>query len=555
MNIKDFLKLLKLCWNRSGAKINLLIIITSITTVLELVGFGLVIPLINLSFTSENIDDSKVSQIFDNLLQTFGLSLEFNLVLLMIVIIFFFKGFFVFLGNNLQIWITTGIRKTIQNKIIGLYEDVDYRFFMTKKIGDHTNLLIRECEGYQTVINNISKGFVAFTSALLFVVSLSIVDLYFIIFLVFFSGLVFLVFIPIIKKTKFFSFSNVKLYSLLNAQLIELIQNFSYLKGTFRTGIFTKTIYRITEKLVNINRRLGVFSNLIGSIKEPLGVLIISGLIFIKVTIFNSSLPEVIVLGLILYRLIQKILDIQNHWQRLNESVASVFCTEDEIINLNNKQEIDGDLKILNLQKRISFKKVSFSYDKKQILKNINLEIKPKNTTGIRGKSGIGKTTLVKLIMKLIKPSQGVILCGNKNIKNIQSQSLRSKIGYVSQDINLFNGSLKENITFWDTKENYEEIKKSMKLAGCFDLYERLEENIGDKAMKLSGGQKQRVLIAREIYKKPDILIFDEPTSSLDSKSEDIIIKTIKTLKKKITIIIVSHRKKLFKICDKIIDL
>ena len=131
MNIKDFLKLLKLCWNRSGAKINLLIIITSITTVLELVGFGLVIPLINLSFTSENIDDSKVSQIFDNLLQTFGLSLEFNLVLLMIVIIFFFKGFFVFLGNNLQIWITTGIRKTIQNKI--LVENVDYRFFMTKK--------------------------------------------------------------------------------------------------------------------------------------------------------------------------------------------------------------------------------------------------------------------------------------------------------------------------------------------------------------------------------------------------------------------------------------
>ena len=86
-----------------------------------------------------------------------------------------------------------------------------------------------------------------------------------------------------------------------------------------------------------------------------------------------------------------------------------------------------------------------------------------------------------------------------------------------------------------------------MKLAGCFDLYERLNENIGDKAMKLSSGQKQRVLIAREIYKKPDILIFDEPTSSLDSKSEEIIIKTIKTLKKRITIIVISHRKKLLR--------
>ena len=289
MNNQDFLKLLKLCWNRSGKKINLLIVITSITTILELIGFGLVIPLINLSFNSENIDNSKVSQIFNNLFQTFGLNLEFNLVLLMIVIIFFFKGLFVFLGNNLQIWITTGIRKTIQNKIIGLYENVDYRFFMTKKIGDHTNLLIRECEGYQTVINNISKGFVAFTSALLFIVSLSIVDFNFIIFFVFFSVLIFFFFVPIIKKTKFFSFSNVKLYSSLNAQLIELIQNFSYLKGTFRTSTFTNIIYQITEKLVNINRRLGLFSNLIGSIKEPLGVLIISVLIFIKVSVFKSS--------------------------------------------------------------------------------------------------------------------------------------------------------------------------------------------------------------------------------------------------------------------------
>ena len=169
-----------------------------------------------------------------------------------------------------------------------------------------------------------------------------------------------------------------KLYSSLNAQLIELIQNFSYLKGTFRTGTFTKTIYQITEKLVNINRRLGLFSNLIGSIKEPLGVLTIAGLIFIKVTIFNSSLPEVIVLGLILYRLIQKILDIQNHWQRLNESVASVFCTEDEIINLNNKQEIDGDLKIIDLQKGFPSKMYSFHMIKNKFSRMLILKLDQK---------------------------------------------------------------------------------------------------------------------------------------------------------------------------------
>ena len=132
--------------------------------------------------------------------------------------------------------------------------------------------------------------------------------------------------------------------------------------------------------------------------------------------------------------------------------------------------------------------------------------------------------------------------------------SIRSTIGYVSQDLNLFNGSLRENITFWskENESNDKKIKKVMKLSGCYDLYSRIDENMGDNASKLSGGQKQRIIIARELYREPSILILDEPTSALDNENEKNIIKTITNLKTKYSIILISHKNSLLKICDKI---
>ena len=147
----------------------------------------------------------------------------------------------------------------------------------------------------------------------------------------------------------------------------------------------------------------------------------------------------------------------------------------------------------------------------------------------------------------------GKIYCNGINYSDLDLSSIRSMIGYVSQDLNLFNGSLRENITFWskENESNDKKIKKVMKLSGCYDLYSRIDENMGDNASKLSGGQKQRIIIARELYREPNILILDEPTSALDNENENII-KTITNLKTQYSIILISHKKSLLKTCDKI---
>ena len=170
------------------------------------------------------------------------------------------------------------------------------------------------------------------------------------------------------------------------------------------------------------------------------------------------------------------------------------------------------------------------------------------------------KSSLIYLILQSsLKPSSGNIFLGDDNFNKIDNKSLRSKIGFVSQDISLFHGTIIENVILSENKNNKNlgkiknNIKKSLSLAGCSELFERLEFDVGENGRRLSGGQRQRLSIAREIYKNPQLFIFDEATSSLDLKSESVIKETIKKLKNQKTIIIISHKISLLENCDNII--
>lgn len=228
---------------------------------------------------------------------------------------------------------------------------------------------------------------------------------------------------------------------------------------------------------------------------------------------------------------------------------------------IDQKNEIYHDenapsLKLINAS--MEFKNISFTYpDGTQALKNLSAKIEGGTKVGLVGVSGSGKTTFLNLIPRFFHLKNGSIFIDNQNINDINLNSLRKEISLVSQDVILFDDTIKANILYGNALASNEEIIKACKFAAAQDFVEKLpnkyETIIGENGIKLSGGQKQRLSIARAILKNSSIILLDEATSSLDSESESVIQKAIENLTKNKTTIIIAHRLSTVMNCDKIL--
>jgi subfamily B ATP-binding cassette protein MsbA len=230
-----------------------------------------------------------------------------------------------------------------------------------------------------------------------------------------------------------------------------------------------------------------------------------------------------------------------------------------ELIDQINEIYHDENAPSLKLNNAsVEFKNISFTYpDGTQALKNLSAKIEGGTKVGLVGVSGSGKTTFLNLIPRFFHLKNGSILIDNQNINDINLNSLRKEISLVSQDVILFDDTIKANILYGNALASHEEIIKACKFAAAQDFVEKLpnkyETIIGENGIKLSGGQKQRLSIARAILKNSSIILLDEATSSLDSESEAVIQKAIENLTKNKTTIIIAHRLSTVMNCDKIL--
>jgi ATP-binding cassette subfamily B protein len=200
-----------------------------------------------------------------------------------------------------------------------------------------------------------------------------------------------------------------------------------------------------------------------------------------------------------------------------------------------------------DFNKDILFENIEFYYqDKKPIFNNLNLSIQKNSLVGIVGQTGSGKTTIIKLLLRFYDPINGSIKIGNHKTKDIKLKKLRENIGYVSQDIFMFDGSIKDNIAYPNIGDDNEKIITAAKQSQSHEFIIKLPDGydtfIGERGQKLSEGQKQRIAIARALYKDPPILIFDEATSSVDNETELLLQKALYEISQDRTTIVIAHR-------------
>lgn len=233
------------------------------------------------------------------------------------------------------------------------------------------------------------------------------------------------------------------------------------------------------------------------------------------------------------------------------ERIFTVVDTPSSIQNSANAIEING------FQEAIVFDKVSFSYEKEQVLKDINFKLEKGKTIALVGPSGGGKSTLADLVPRFYDPSDGSITLDGRELNTIEIGSLRKQMGIVTQESILFNDTVFNNIAFGLEGISEEKVIEAAKIANAHEFIVQLENgyhtSIGERGSKLSGGQRQRLSIARAVLKNPPILILDEATSALDSQSEKLVQEALTNLMNNRTTLVIAHRLSTIQHADEIL--
>ena len=303
--------------------------------------------------------------------------------------------------------------------------------------------------------------------------------------------------------------------------------------------------------------------------KQFIEILAISGLVGVCIFMVlqeRSGLEVMAILSLLAtagFRLIPSFSRILRNLQSIRFGWASVDVLNEELGNVENKNSQSPGVNNGNhitFDCNFTLTNVSFSYgqNKKEILREVNLEVKKGECIGIVGESGAGKSTLSNLLLGLVSPTSGVLEVDGCRIHSENIQSWQQIIGYVPQEIYLLDDTIERNIAFGinDAVIEHSRVGDVVKKAGIqkyiSSLDEGLNSKIGERGVRLSGGQRQRIGIARALYQNPQVLVLDEATSALDAKTEEGILEELHLMKGNVTMIIIAHRPSTLQFCDRI---
>jgi ATP-binding cassette, subfamily B, bacterial PglK len=562
----DLSKALLLLGPKLKIKFIALIFFCLLSTIVEMLSVSLLIPILNiLAGRSENILNFLSNNDLNFLIPYLNLKIILLIFLSVYIIKIFFRLFLIHYQNDFIFTFFT----FLLNKLYQKYIYKDYLFHLKNNSGVLIrNLLseIHQCSiGFVGSILNIIIEFIVIIGLILVLI---LYKPYTVISFICLTGFVALFLTLILKKKSKLLGQNRQKFSLINLNYImETFGGIKEIKVNLKEPQIIKNFYLNSLNLKKVNYLFQILVQIPRLILELLFIISLVGLLF---HLISSGLPAgeiVIFLGLLISifaRILPSIYKLSSSYINIGYYKPSVELLFKELIShkgdVSNKYNFNkkNDLKI-KFSDKIEMKKISFMYPgtSKEILSNTNLIINRGDKIGIYGESGSGKSTVVDLIVGLLDPTKGKILVDGKDIKKNKKQWFEI-IGYVPQNIFLNDDDIKNNITFYDTKNNidfkkYNEVIKIAQLeALILDENSKDNHNVGERGMQLSGGQRQRIGLARSLYKKSEILIFDEPTNALDEKNETNFLNSIFSLKSNNTIIIISHKKNTLKKCNRI---
>ena len=532
-----------------------------ISGILDSIGLSLIAPTISLLISESGELDAE-TEIIKNLKEIFNyLNIPYSLryVLGSIAIIMLLRSIFIFWQNIyisiLQYEYTSELGKKYHKFLSSL------RWHDFKKYNQSSSInILNEANRAGSSLRSYVNMFSNFFTIGLYVFFLAIISYRMTLVSIILSIFIMVIFSRIIKISNILGKKQTH-----KAQ--DLIQNMSdsvnfskYIRTHGKMNFMSKKLFKSFDASKNNQIKMGLNESIFQASYEYafIGFLMLG--LLIAARFFELPASTIALVTIILYRLFQRLKIFQQNYQSFNKNAPGFFTVKNE---LDKKFEIKdewGKKRFSDLKYNIELKNASFNIGDRKIISKLNITFEKNKITAIKGKSGSGKTTLIDTITGLTDLDKGSILIDGEDIRNYSKSSYQNSIGYVDQNALLFNDTIYNNLN-WGLNKNITK-KQIYSISKDLDIHDLIlslpntyDSNVGDFGNSLSGGERQRIVIARTLINKPKLLILDEATSQLDSKSQKIVLNLLRKIKRSTTIIMVTHRNETLNIADKVIEI
>ena len=518
------------------------------------------IPIVDYILDPQLLNKSKITIIVTNFYNFLNIKLSFLSLSFLFIIFQLFKALITIFINYSILRFKYDVLRKLNKNTLELVLNCNWNFFSEIDYGYLTNTFVKEITKIGDLIGQLARMFAAMTQFLIYLTVPLFINYQLTLSILL---LILVVAVPIIKISGSLGLKygkeNTQTANFMMSSLGEILNSLKFIFINSQSTYFKKDFLKKFDSHVNATLKSQILSTTVNSFFQPIGVIII-------IIVFGLFISKGIILSevaAIFYSLIS-IVSATNTLVGINININNFIPSIDQLNSILDKskkfQKKNGKLVFNQLEANIEFKNLNFSYENKEkIIKGLNLSIKKNSIVSIIGSSGAGKSTLLDLFTGLLDLKEGKIYVDGIDLNEFDLNSLKDKIGYVTQETTLFNTSILNNLKFVSSK-NFEEneIWNALIFANLKKFVQNLPEGlnsiVGERGVQLSGGQRQRLSLARAFLKKPNILILDEATSSLDSITEEEIQNAIFNLKKNydITIIVVAHRLSTIKNSDQI---
>jgi len=547
-----------------GLQIYLVLVLVVLATFAESIGFISFIPIFEYDFNPQNTADEAQNKLLDYV-EIVGMERNIESLIFASSILFLCKGILVFLSLRVSSVLRAKLQYLLRSRLSVAIFSLNVRAYQQSSTSHYVSLLNehvnRAVQSFYFLMHTCSQVAAAVIYlAVAFFLSWKIT--------IFVCALGFILVIA-------FRFLNYRLGLMskevssamgeLNHLSIQGAQSFLYLHVVSRKNIILKKILKVSERLRELQRRMWIYGAFTQSIREPIAIVVLLLVLAISVIFLGEEKFDTLILLGLMYKLVNSIVNAQHFWQQCVEYFGSTQKIFDQLdvkvrSDISQEQLIQTDTEFGELK----FDNVGLTIagHNKKLFSGISFTVKHGETLSIVGPSGSGKSTLLLLVAGILEPDYGNIKWLDRDGVARGFLDFRNSIGFLNQDAMLFDGTIKDNVTFWakpDDPHTTERIQVACQLAGIATFVEGLplgyETQITEQGANLSGGQRQRLCLARELYRRPKILLLDEVTSALDPDSEKMIKRTLEQLNGEITVILITHSNDVIPARSKILSL